>query len=113
MAKTYNLYDWLAERRAALEQWAEFVQSLAEGKGGVGWQRGDAVAFIAPGETAIASMPLPPKSPRLPRTAMRLAESRKSSRAGRRRRTPEQTNGCGARARRLRAWPCRRTRQRR
>jgi integrase len=32
MAKTYNLYDRLAERRAALEQWAEFVQSLAEGK---------------------------------------------------------------------------------
>jgi hypothetical protein len=31
-AKTYNLYDRLAERRAALEQWAEFVQSLAEGK---------------------------------------------------------------------------------
>jgi hypothetical protein len=32
MAKTYNLCDLLAERRSALEQWAEFVQSLAEGK---------------------------------------------------------------------------------
>jgi integrase len=32
MAKTYNLYDRLPERRAALEKWAEFVLSLAEGK---------------------------------------------------------------------------------
>jgi hypothetical protein len=32
MAKTDNLYDRLAERRAALDPWAEFVQSLAEGK---------------------------------------------------------------------------------
>jgi hypothetical protein len=32
MAKTYNLYDRLAEHRAALDQWAKFVQSRAEGK---------------------------------------------------------------------------------
>jgi hypothetical protein len=30
--KTYDLYDRLAERRAVLDQWAEFMQSLAEGK---------------------------------------------------------------------------------
>jgi integrase len=32
MAKTYNLYDRLEERRAALEKWANFVRSLVEGK---------------------------------------------------------------------------------
>jgi hypothetical protein len=32
MAKTYNLYDRPPARRAALDQWAEFVQSLAEDK---------------------------------------------------------------------------------
>jgi integrase len=32
MAKTYNLYDRLPERRAALVRWAQFVLSLADGK---------------------------------------------------------------------------------
>jgi hypothetical protein len=32
MAKTYYLYDRVAERRAAIDQSAEFVLSLAQGK---------------------------------------------------------------------------------
>jgi integrase len=32
MSKTYNLYDRLPERRAAIEKWAKFVLSLADGK---------------------------------------------------------------------------------
>jgi integrase len=32
MTRTYNLYDRLQERRAALEKWAELVKSLADGK---------------------------------------------------------------------------------